>query len=268
LNLRAAQGQYVTSRWLPSDDLAPLVLYYWFVRWDRTGQDPFEQEVLTQPFPNLVFELDGTTGATASRLVGPKTTRFTRRLEGRGRVVGVAFQPGALFPWLRIPLARLTDKVFPLEEVLEARGAALERAVLHPGDDRSSAEAIERFLRGAGVVHDESVALVKDLMARISAEPSITKVEDLLPLYGIGMRKLQRLFNQYVGVSPKWVIRRFRLIEAARRLDAGELPSLADLATSLGYFDQAHFNRDFKALVGRTPAAYRKSASSRRAANP
>jgi AraC-like DNA-binding protein len=77
--------------------------------------------------------------------------------------------------------------------------------------------------------------------------------------FGLGLRKLQRLFDDYVGVSPKWVIQRYRLHEAAERIAAGRVADFADLALELGYADQAHFNRDFKKLVGRSPAEYARS---------
>jgi len=65
-----------------------------------------------------------------------------------------------------------------------------------------------------------------------------------------------------VGVSPKWVIRHFRLHDAASRLAKAEDVNLTSLAQDLGYADQAHFTRDFKAIVGRSPSDYRLSASS------
>ena len=68
-------------------------------------------------------------------------------------------------------------------------------------------------------------------------------------------RTMQRLFRRYVGVSPKWVLQRYRLHEAAERIAAGE-QDLARLGLDLGYFDQAHFIKDFKSLVGRSPAEY------------
>ena len=57
-------------------------------------------------------------------------------------------------------------------------------------------------------------------------------------------------------MSPKWVIQRYRLHEAVEQLERGAEVDLAELALQLGYFDQAHFIRDFKALVGRPPGAY------------
>jgi AraC-like DNA-binding protein len=78
----------------------------------------------------------------------------------------------------------------------------------------------------------------------------------------LGERALQRLFSDYVGVSPKWVIRRSRLHDAASRLANAEDVNLTQLAQELGYCDQAHFARDFKTIVGRSPSDYRRSAGS------
>ena len=89
---------------------------------------------------------------------------------------------------------------------------------------------------------------------------TLTKVDELVRKCGVGKRSLQRLFRAYVGVGPKWVIQRYRLQEAAQAAESGHAPSWAALAADLGYADQAHFIRDFKHLVGRTPAAYAREA--------
>jgi AraC-like DNA-binding protein len=78
----------------------------------------------------------------------------------------------------------------------------------------------------------------------------------------LGERALQRLCGDYVGVPPKWVIRRFRLHDAASRLAKAEDVNLTHLAQELGYSDQAHFTRDFKAIVGRSPSDHRRLATS------
>ena len=71
-----------------------------------------------------------------------------------------------------------------------------------------------------------------------------------------GSRTLQRLFARYVGVSPKWVLRRYRLHEAAAALAREQDRPWAEVAAELGYFDQSHFIRDFTAAIGLTPVAY------------
>jgi hypothetical protein len=64
-----------------------------------------------------------------------------------------------------------------------------------------------------------------------------------------------RLFGPR-GVSPKWVMRRARLHEAASRADLGEVVDWARLAVDLGYADQAHLTRDFTATIGVPPGRY------------
>ncbi len=93
----------------------------------------------------------------------------------------------------------------------------------------------------------------------------MTRVETVAEQFGLGIRKLQRLFLNYVGVSPKWVIQRYRLIEAAERMREAttNLLDFAKLAVDLGYADQSHLIRDFKVLVGMTPAKYGESLRQR-----
>ncbi|MEO8878249.1 MAG: helix-turn-helix domain-containing protein, partial [Polyangiaceae bacterium] len=88
---------------------------------------------------------------------------------------------------------------------------------------------------------------------------TIVRVADLAARVGKGTRSIERLLREHVGVSPKWIIRRFRVQEAAARLASGAAFDAAALAQELGYCDQAHFIHDFKSQVGRTPAQYARS---------
>jgi transcriptional regulator GlxA family with amidase domain len=94
------------------------------------------------------------------------------------------------------------------------------------------------------------------IVAAMLADRSLTSVQSVTDRFNVEPRTLQRLFRRYVGVGPKWVLRRFRLHDAQLMLDAGEVEDLATLATTLGWFDQAHFTRDFRAAVGVPPRAY------------
>jgi AraC-like DNA-binding protein len=104
---------------------------------------------------------------------------------------------------------------------------------------------------------EPDAAWVRDLVERLMSDRSLLRVEDVAEASGVDVRSIQRLFQKYVGVSPKWVIRRYRLHEAAERLKGPRPPALAELASSLGYADQAHFAREFKQVTGRTPRSFR-----------
>lgn len=182
--------------------------------------------------------------------------RFVTRLAGRGRVVGTKFRPGGFRPFLGRPLSTLTGRSVPLVEVFGEAAAGLgERALAHE-DPVAAFEVVQSFLMGLRPQPDPAIELVGRITARVAEDRELTRVAQLESLFGLGERALQRLFAGYVGVSPKWVIQRYRLHEAAERIaDGGEI-DWADLAHELGYADQAHFIRDFRRLVGRTPVDY------------
>jgi AraC-like DNA-binding protein len=103
---------------------------------------------------------------------------------------------------------------------------------------------------------------VAALVARITDDPGLRRVDELCVASGLSARTLQRLFADYVGVSPKWVMRRARLHDAAERADSDEPVDWAVLASDLGYADQAHLTRDFTVTIGVPPGRYADSASS------
>ena len=102
---------------------------------------------------------------------------------------------------------------------------------------------------------------VAALVSHITADPGLRRVDQLSAEAGMTARSLQRLFADYVGVSPKWVMRRARLHEAAERADSGEPVDWALLASDLGYADQAHLTRDFTSTLGISPTRYAAPAA-------
>jgi AraC-like DNA-binding protein len=192
--------------------------------------------------------------------MGVLTGRFTRELDGRGRAFGVRFRPAGFQPFLGAPVATLTDRRLAVADVFGPAGDRLVAELLAAPGEPELAAAAEAFLLARRPAPDPDVALVNQVVDQIMADHDLTRVEDAAARSAIGTRRLQRLFATYVGVTPKWVIRRSRLHEAVERLDQGHQVDLAFLARELGYFDQAHFARELRAAVGRPPAAYARAA--------
>jgi AraC-like DNA-binding protein len=103
---------------------------------------------------------------------------------------------------------------------------------------------------------DPRAEQVAALVERITASPQLFRVDALARELDVPVRRLQRLFAEYVGASPKWVLRRARLHEAAARAEEGAGIDWAALAADLGYADQSHLTRDFTAATGTPPARY------------
>jgi AraC-like DNA-binding protein len=251
LHLRPDTPMPGYGRFWPDDDLAPFVEHLWTVQWDLA--QPVMREVLPHPSVHLAVERG------QSRIVGVPSGRFTRHLEGRGRVLGVKFRPGGFRPFFHRSVAELTGRVQPLGELFGHGVAELEAEALAHDDAAGAFEVVQAFLRRRRPAPDEKVELVGRVVQRAATDREITRVEHLVREFGIGPRGLQRLFAEYVGVSPKWVIQRYRLHEAAERIAAGTTGDGAALALDLGYADQAHFIRDFRRWVGCSPREYARA---------
>jgi AraC-like DNA-binding protein len=204
----------------------------------------------------MVFEPDG-----RSRIGGPARAKFSVLLENKGGVFAVKFTPGGFFPFVSVTVSRFADRTMTLREVFGAEGDELDAGVLAESADLARVNVIENFLRAHRPEFDKNVQLVNEIVYAVAKDREILKVEDLVERYGRNKRTLQRWFAKYVGVSPKWVIQRYRLHEAAEQLAADRFINQAELALSLGYSDQAHFVRDFRSIVGVSPAAYGRAAS-------
>jgi AraC-like DNA-binding protein len=236
----------------PAPALAPYVEYYWNPRWDLRGRPDHEQKVLAHPNVHLVFE------RPEPLVYGVQRKVFARVLSGKGQAFGAKFRPGAFRPFVPGPVADLADRAVPAGDVFGPAAAQLSPRLLALDDlDRMAALADALLLTLLpGTALDPRVGEVTDLVERITASPQLFRVDELAAELGLSVRHLQRLFAEYVGASPKWVLRRARLHEAAARADQGADVDWAALAADLGYADQSHLTRDFTAAVGAPPSRY------------
>jgi AraC-like DNA-binding protein len=251
--LRPHEGRrhFRLTREHPSPDLDPWVERHWMVEWDL--REPYTQELLNHPTINMAVE-----GSSAG-IFGIRTERDHRTISGTGRVVGIKFRPGAFQPFYGGSVHHLTNKVLPLSAVFGPAGDHLAAAVRAEADEPFA--VMEDYLRSRLPEPDPQLDVLAEIVRTMLEDPAVVRVDELAARHAMSPRSLQRLFRRYVGVSPKWVLRRYRLHEAAERIAEGRDGDWAATALELGYFDQAHFIRDFKALIGASPAQYAGAAA-------
>ena len=239
-------------RFIPSPQLAPYIHHYWSIRWSL--RSPFEAETLPHPAAQILRVASSTERSAV--VLGVPSGALARTLTDEGETFGVSFRPVMFQALLGASMASITDRVVPLEQVLGAsarRWATSIDAARAPEDKVALTEVL---LTPLLTTPSPRLERVRDLVERIAFDRSLLRVEDVARASDLDTRALQRCFRTYVGVSPKSVIQRYRLHEAAIQLRTPHPPSLAELAASLGYADQAHFGRDFKRTVGQTPRAF------------
>ena len=238
------------ERFTPAPDLATLVERHWLVTWALEEERDASITMLPHPCVNLVLDR----GRLA--IAGVGRDRFTYAYRGVGRVFGVKFRPGAFRPFLGAPVSTVTDLTLPAERLWGPAATELGTVMATLPNVEQLIGAAEGFLRARWPPEDPQVELVGRIVAALLHDREIARVEDVASRFGLRPRTLQRLFARYVGVSPKWVLRRYRLHEAAAVLASKQDRPWAEVAAELGYFDQSHFIRDFTAAIGLTPVAY------------
>lgn len=253
--LRPAQPGVRIDRVELDDRFDAVARQVWVPRWSLPEGVVVDQPVLQYPAVNVVVE------ATEAAVHLPIEGVGVRHLVGTSWAAGVLMRPGAgalvapgdqstlLGAELPIPdgdtlIRRLRDRV-PGGSVDDARLAYQEW--------------LEPIL---GRVDDEAL-LVNAIADAAEHDASVSGVVDLVERFGVSERSLQRLIRRRVGFSPRWLIQRRRLQEAAHRLREESDLRLADLAAELGYADQSHLTRDFRTVVGQTPGAYRSAVADR-----
>lgn len=237
---------------LPLDErFHGLARHIWIPRWDLPEGEAVGQPVLEYPAVNIAVEPD------LAGIYGPHKGMSTRVLRGRSWAVGILMRPaagtlltGGAMPdavGRRLELPHGEGLVGPLRDAMRAS----------PGEADAQVPAlVERWLGRYSI--DEEGLLVNAIAEAVESDPALLRVADIARRFGLTERSLQRLVLRRIGFSPKWLISRRRLQDAAHAIRAGRDVSLADLAVELGYADQAHLSRDFAAVVGLAPGAYRE----------
>ncbi len=246
---RIPVGEFAHGRIEAPPDLADRIEHFWAVHWNLDGLPPQLQETLPHPNVHLVVE-PGTSAAW-----GVHTGRWTRMLEGRSSAFGIKFRPGGFRGLLGRAVASIADDTIASTALFGTAAKQLDE-VLGCDDVASAAVVAADFLRPRLPAADEPALLAGRIVDAAAADLELHSAEELARRFDMGLRALQRLFSEYVGVGPKWVLARYRIHEAVARVQAGQPVSWAALAQDLGYFDQAHFIADFRKLVGKTPGDY------------
>lgn len=247
---------HVIHRYDPPAELAGLLRRFWIPVWSVPPSREAPQKVLQYPVCLLVV------AAEYARFYGVVSGLSTTRLTGDGWAVGVMFAPAAGHLVAGRSVAEYTDRFVDAVEVLGDDGEMLigrVRAAMAPGPRTRQAhdtamaayaDALRRF-----VPVDAEGELVNRLVAFVETRSDITRVSQVCDAFGLSERALQRLVRRRLGLTPKWLIQRRRLHEAAERL-RDRTTTHAQVAAALGYADQPHFIRDFSRVTAMTPGEF------------
>lgn len=233
-----------------------LLQRFWIPVWSVPPGEEAPQQVLQYPVCLLVI-----TGEYA-RFYGVAPGLSTTRLTDDGWAVGLMLAPAAGFLLARESVAAYTDRFVDVTQVLGRDGVRLvERVRAAMAPDPHSTEGHHRAMAAYAdalrplLPVDREGQLVNRLVAYVETNSGVLRVAQLCEAFDLTERSLQRLVHRRLGLTPKWLIQRRRLQEAAGRL-RHHPDTTGAVAALLGYADQAHFIRDFSRVTSMTPGQF------------
>jgi AraC-like DNA-binding protein len=192
---------------------------------------------------------------TGSIACGPHTCYFALRGEREGRVAGVHFKPGGAHAWLAQPVSRIANSHANLQDLLATDTGALRRE-LAALDGPAVLARLEDFLV-AGMRDDvKPSAAVVSLLEALHTDPYGNPLPAVRRRFGLTAKGLGDACKREVGLTPKKFARVLRFQEVLKRVESGTPVNWADIAHRCGYYDQAHFTRDFRSFCGFSPRQY------------
>ncbi len=249
-------ASHIMYRYEPSAEFDGLLQRFWIPIWSVPPGQEAPQKVLQYPVCLIVISRE------YARFYGVMSGLSTTPLTGDGWAVGLMCAPAAGFLIAQAPVASYTDRFADVTDVLGAHGERLvDRVRAAMATDPCSTDAHRAAMQAYGdalrrfLPIDPEGELVNRVVAFVEASGDVTRVAQVCDEFVLSERALQRLVHRRLGLTPKWLIQRRRLQEAAEHLREHST-TLAEVAAMLGYADQPHFIRDFSRVTSMTPGEF------------
>jgi len=194
-----------------------------------------------------------------SIVCGPHSNFFVIDTDEQASVIGIHFKPGGVFPFFDIPVNELHNLHVSLEDLWGMEARSLRERLLGAPTAQAKFILLEQMLLARACKPLEAHRAVRFALGAFSGEARVRSIAEVSNQTGMSSRRFIQLFSDEVGLTPKLFcrVRRFqKAIKLIHLVRGGKEFQWADVAAECGYFDQAHFIHDFKAISGINPSSY------------
>jgi AraC-like DNA-binding protein len=248
----------------PSALLAGFVECYW--AWRSAGDSGRAERLIPGGRVELVFNfgkemqwlmadpLSAGVALHGAHVIGQRDRIFYCRAHGVVELFGVRFKPGGFAAFSPTPVNLLLDQLLPAAELFGPRAGEWRMRLYEAGSDDRRVSVIEELLCTALRLVGPKPGPLQEALRLIRQSEGLS-VEAIGEKIGWGYKRMERAFLKEVGYTPKGYSRLIRFNKAIRRME--KVPSLTELGYLYGYYDQAHFIKDFSRYTGTTPGRFR-----------
>ncbi len=194
--------------------------------------------------------------------IGGQLRREQPTLESLGRfgLFGAELAPTGFYRLFRSSAAPFTDGIADFAELFPELAADLDARIDPAASAEETVGVLQSFFRSLAAGAPE-VPQVEAIVRDIATARGNVSVSELARRHGLSTRAMRREFLEVVGIPPKHYAKIVQMNAVVGALQADDPQTLSSLAMEHGYFDQSHFIRDFKRLVGSSPSAFLRSRS-------
>ena len=189
-------------------------------------------------------------------VVGAHSEFFVIDTAGQHSVAGVHFKPGGAFPFFDPPASELYNRLVSLDDLWGALAAQLRERLLEAPTPQAKLRILEETLLAQAARRLHRHPAVAFALGEFHGLPQTRSIADVTAQIGLSAKRFIQLFSGEVGLTPKLFCRVRRFQRALRLVGQGRPVQWAAVAADGGYFDQAHFIRDFRAFSGLNPSTY------------
>lgn len=259
---------------VPCTALQSYVECYWILKGSPQHENQGKDKVLPYGFPEVGFvygdgfHFSASDGAErkvpACFLSGQFCQSYYLYNKGNGGIVAIRFKPAGLFELFKIPMKKFTNKIVDFTAIAGEEVSLWADQVIAAPTNYQRIKLIENFLLRK--LHNRQACLdrIHQMVELIVSKLGNVTIKELAFRLKISDRQLERKFLEVVGISPKLFARLIRVNYVFKLLRTDPELKWQDIIYMCGYYDQAHFIRDFKYFAGESPNAYmaRKTAFS------
>lgn len=243
----------------PSAVLAPYIKHYWLLESDDTLNS---QRVIPTGNIELLFHRGSPMKCnnqiiSTTSLSGQSLSFADLIPTGVVNMIAVVFHPFGAKAFFDMPVYELSDLIVSGDDLNIASLKELENEILNTIDDNSCIQLIESFLISRlNPFKEYNYKRMVTAVSTINLCNNELSVSHLAETICLSKKQFQRIFNEYVGATPKEFMRIIRFHKALYTLQNNPTMSFTALAYQCGYYDQAHMTNEFKLFSGYTPSQY------------
>lgn len=254
-----------TTRYPVKDPmLKKLIKYYWVIE----SQSPIEINHKLLPVSNVDFILNLSSPIkylidekteivpTGFHFNGIRDKHYFISQTGRLRVIGISFFSTGLFPIFKMPISEFKNKTIDLDLAI----SNFTESIMNKINESQSIPKVISIIENELIQKVDMSFIPKKEILKIvdvfSENINDFNIKSLCNEYGINQRRLERIFNKYIGISPKLFYRISRFQQIINQIERISEENFTAIAYNNNYYDQTHFIKDFKLFTGSTPVDF------------